>query len=804
MRKKTQKLRPRKGERMPDPGQMVLRNLEVIPGTHNDETRSMDVLIATENPVDRWDEDHGEAYQEILLMDGLQFRNKRQVPIVDSHDRSTVRNVYGSVRDLRTVDPGHYPDVDVRALGGRAFFASDQDSVDAYEKLRDGHLTDFSITATPVEVQTVRRGETVEVGGTEFVGPAELHLAWQPTDASLVAAGADELSTVRQLQRAYEIPDFTEGKPMNKKAKAALVERGMPDSIDTVDEALLWCMQNDISRSDTGTGAKASAGVAVRERIATLRADGMTLADIAAAGELDEVDLAAIVDGGDATDELLEKMRAIAAPQRMDETDEETETVEAAVDRALAQDNDRRREITALAARAGISRELTDQLCNSRVKLETARAKILDQVIENQKTVGSTVAGERITFGANGTDEFRRAAQDGVFSRIMRTIPENPKKPRDAGQYFAGGRAHQGAGDFERAGLYRLAEQILQRGGVNTLRLSKREVALLAMGHRPTVERMMGAGIIRAEGAYHTTGMLPNILLDAANKSLLMGYNEADYTWSLWARQAQSVDDLKPINRIRYSESPDLEHVPENKEYPESKMTDSKESYSVEKFGRIFTTTWETVVNDDLDAIGRQPNMHGNAARRTQNKKVYGVLTANKTLSDNVALFAAGHSNLAGSGAVISTTTLNAAYAAMRVQKGLNSEVTIQVIPRFLIVPAAIEATALEYTTSISPPDRGGSAAGNSNNVNLYGPSGQRSLTTIGEPELDGNSTTAWYLAAASGQIDTVELAFLSGEESPVIESEWEFDRDIWKHKVRQTFGTKAIDYRGLYKNPGA
>ena len=65
---------------------------------------------------------------------------------------------------------------------------------------------------------------------------------------------------------------------------------------------------------------------------------------------------------------------------------------------------------------------------------------------------------------------------------------------------------------------------------------------------------------------------------------------------------------------------------------------------------------------------------------------------------------------------------------------------------------------------------------------------------------VDANSATAWYLAANNGQVDTVELTFLSGEEAPVLEREDGFSTDTVKYKIRQTFNAKAIDHRGLYR----
>jgi hypothetical protein len=56
-------------------------------------------------------------------------------------------------------------------------------------------------------------------------------------------------------------------------------------------------------------------------------------------------------------------------------------------------------------------------------------------------------------------------------------------------------------------------------------------------------------------------------------------------------------------------------------------------------------------------------------------------------------------------------------------------------------------------------------------------------------------------LAANTSQVDTVELTFLAGEESPVLESDWVMTNDTYLFKVRQTFAAAAIDFRGLFRN---
>jgi hypothetical protein len=716
---------------------MIQRAVIVREGTADEKGKSFTAVIASENPVERWDETRQEVVKEILLTSGLEFRDGRnQLPIVDSHDRSTTRNVLGSIRGIQVMGD---------EVVGVPMFARDTDSQDAFYKVMDGHITDFSITADPLEILEVKRGQTASVNGREITGPANVVTRWQPTDASLVAAGADVRSKVR---RSYELSKGI-ARAMSPESIAQLVAKGMPSDYTDPEQIMAWVLGN------------------------------------LASGEMPEMPEM----------EMAEPMDMVEEPASDDSTPisnmdkpKEEMAMARAVDASAIQRAERKRiaEINALCTKAGIERTIADAWANEGVSLEVVREKVIERMAANATKTGSSVGADvRVT--ESGDDKFHAAVRDGLLmraqtsSRVQRSLVGD--KPAD------------GAQEFRQLSLMRLAEEVLRRAGGAVHRFSSPEIARAAMGNRDVLQRM---GIQR-DYAYHTTGSFSNLLLDAANKSLLAAYDESPYTWELWARRASPVDDFKNVNRMRFSESPDLEEIPENADYPEGLMSDSKESYKVSKFGKMFTVSWETVVNDDLDAISRVPAMHGNAARRTQNKKVYEVLTSNPTMGDSVALFGAHTSgtNTSGAAAAPSVTTLNTAFTAMRRQKGLNSDVTLNIVPRYLIVPVSYEATALELVNSISY-----NAANNNEGVkNIYGPGGPRNLTVIGEPVLDGSSTTVWYLAADPSQIDTVELAFLAGEESPVLETEWGFKNDTYQYKIRQTFGVKAIDWRGLYRN---
>lgn len=731
---------PRKRGKLPPvkkpAGHMVLRSVGYASGVS-------DVVIATETPVRRYDEERGYVINEVLLMEGVVLRaNQSQIPIVDSHDDSTVRNIFGSIRGLQVIDG---------ELHGSPSFASDPDAQLICQRMNEGHITDFSITALPMESlfvphgqsYTTRRGQTIE-------GPAIIHTRWQPHNASICATGADELSTVR---RSYTDLERKVTRTMDEALLTQLAAMGLPEGMTDPNQILAWVV------GKLGTGAAAVAEPA--EPVENMEGDPKP----------DEEKKVENMDG-DPTEEKKDVGEAIA--------------------RALRVDAKRRKEIQSLCTAHKIERSFADSLCDDGVDLNTARAKVLERMAT--KPVGQTT--ERVTITESSDDKLFAAARDGL---IMRTL-------RAAGSRQTIERPAAGHEDFRNMKLSRMAEMYAERLGCDVRRMGQKDIALVAMGHPGTANRFR----IQRD-AYHTTGSFSNLLLDAANKTLLAGYEEAPFTWNMWARDAGTTADFKNINRIRFSEMGTPEMVPEGKEYKDAGMSDTKETYKINKYGNMFTVTWETVVNDDLDAISRIPAMQGAACRRLQNQAVYGVLTANAAMADTGTLFnataqttAGGHANYASGAGAPSVTTLNTAYISMMTKKGLRSDVILNIQPAFLIVPAAISATALQLLGSIADPSVGGSAAGNSNTKNIYGPNGDRPLKVIVEPLLDANSSTAWYLAANNSQVDTVEITFLEGEQSPVLENEWDFDKDVYKYKVRQTFGVAPIDFRGLYKHNGA
>jgi hypothetical protein len=310
------------------------------------------------------------------------------------------------------------------------------------------------------------------------------------------------------------------------------------------------------------------------------------------------------------------------------------------------------------------------------------------------------------------------------------------------------------------------------------------------------VERMqLVRDVMHFRSGMSTTGDFPALLANVANKRLRSAYEDNAPSYTRWARRAPNAPDFREIAVTQLSGAPDLLQVNEHGEFKYGTMSSGAEKYSVVTYGRIVSLTRQAMLNDDLRGFERMVSAFAGAARRIENRLVYSQLTANAALSDGVALFHATHANLAGAGAPISVTTLGAGRASMRLQKGLQSE-ELNLAPAFLIVPATQEALAYQYTSANYTPAQ-------PSNINEFALAGRTALQPVVEAVLDANSTTAWYLAANSSQCDTVEYCYLDGADGPFMETKPGFDVDGISFKARLDFAAKAIDYRGLYRNPG-
>jgi len=346
--------------------------------------------------------------------------------------------------------------------------------------------------------------------------------------------------------------------------------------------------------------------------------------------------------------------------------------------------------------------------------------------------------------------ETRRA---GVEEALLHRYNPAQHKLSDNGKRFSG------------LSLIEIGRELLTQRGVDIRGMSRDQIATRAM---------------------LTTGDFPYILANVANKTLRQAYEAAPQTFKPFTRMV-TAPDFKTIARTALGDSPTLEKVNEHGEYKYGSVSEARETYAIASYGKIVALTRQTLINDDLSAFTRLPEMFGRAAADLESDTVWGIITANAALADSIALFHASHGNLP-TGAAISVAQLGVCRAAMRVQTGLDGR-KINVTPRYLLVPAALETIAQQFTSQAY-------AASASSSINPFA----GALQVLAEPRLDTASTTAWYMAADPAQIDTIEYAYLEGNQGVYLETKDGWEIDGVEFKARLDFGAKAIDFRGLVK----
>lgn len=413
--------------------------------------------------------------------------------------------------------------------------------------------------------------------------------------------------------------------------------------------------------------------------------------------------------------------------------------------KAMEQERKRTSEITAMFRDFDV--EGADEAIVLGKSVDEARAMVMDQLRARN-------AGVSVKMGEAEADKFRAAAQDAVLMAAGIQVAE----------------AAPGAQELRGHSMVELAREALQREGLKS---------------------NFGDNMELARAAINSTSTFPAIMSNLANKSVMVGFNEAETTYQIWAGKG-SNRDFKEAARYSLSEAGNLELVPEGGQFKQDSLGEASARTKVATYGKLFSLTRQAIINDDLGLFSKIATKYGSAAKRLVNKMVYAQLTGNVQMQDNVALFDAKHGNVAGTGEALSVKAIAKAITAMRRQKGIKGEATLNITPKYLVIPPELEMTAYEIVNSTAAVD-----GVNSGVVNPY----KGRFIIVVDAEL--TDPTAWYLVADATQHDTIEVTYLNGIETPRLETRQGFDVDGIEYKVAFDCGVSALDFRGLYKNAG-
>lgn len=420
-------------------------------------------------------------------------------------------------------------------------------------------------------------------------------------------------------------------------------------------------------------------------------------------------------------------------------------TVNAEEERAAAvkAERERQAQINGLCRQFGIEDQQRDAWLNSDVDIATVNRSVLE--ILSARQAAQPTAGKP-QFGESEEEKLRAAYRDGIMLR--NSIPVD--KPADGAEKMR----HMSVRDI-------VLDMFIRSGERDVMRLAPEELFKRAM----------------------TTSSLPTLLADVTQATLARGYEDALPTYQNWA-YIGNLRDFRPQYRVTVGMDADPVKIPENGEFTEAQLKESKKFVRLDTYGRSYNYTRQAFIDDDQDVLTTIPYQLAQKFAMAINREAYKALTGG-SYSANVNLGTAG---------AISTTTLSEAMTLLRKQKGELSKNYLRIMPRYLVVPVAQEAVAAQLLRSTADPE-----ANNSGVVNIY----RGALTLISDPELDENSVDAWYLLGNKVMGEGVEVDFLNGNRTPILESQVSFDTLGWNYRMYLDYGVKLLSTTGIVKNAG-
>jgi hypothetical protein len=341
---------------------------------------------------------------------------------------------------------------------------------------------------------------------------------------------------------------------------------------------------------------------------------------------------------------------------------------------------------------------------------------------------------------------------------------------------------------------------ICARGGVekmdagNEMRgMRLTEIAKLCLDRSNIISRGIDEREMVRRAFTSSTSDFPVLLESAMHKTLLAAYGTAPDTWSRFCKIG-SVTDFRAHNRYRTGSFGNLETLSELSEFKNKSIPDGeKASITATTKGNTINISRQTIINDDLSAFIGLSQMLARAAKRTIESDVYALLAANPTMADGFRLFSSDHGNLAGTAAVVTVDSLDAARIQMALQMDISGNDYCDLVPKIWLGGMAQGGNARVVNGAVYDPDTANKLQKPNKVAGLF-------QEIIDTPRISG---TEWYMFADANEATVIEVAFLNGEQEPYLENELGFDVDGMRWKVRLDYGVAAMDFKGAVKNAG-
>lgn len=327
------------------------------------------------------------------------------------------------------------------------------------------------------------------------------------------------------------------------------------------------------------------------------------------------------------------------------------------------------------------------------------------------------------------------------------------------------------------------------------------------------------------------TADFPNLFGDIIDRQLLANYREAPASYRDFCK-ISTVPDFRLVKRfaINYAEGR-LPQIAQQTEYTEVKLGDAVYEYGVLKYGKKIPFDWETMINDDLDALKDVPARFGRSARRTEEFEAttlfvdvngpiatfYNTANKNRVHTENGA---------SSNNPVLSIQALQDAVLVFDSMLDFDGE-PIVVEAVHLVVPPALRIVAQNILNSTELWLNLNATATTPVQQQLHTINWMKGMVKLSvdyyipRVATTANGNTCWFLFADPGTSrPALEMGFLRGHENPEIFSkdpnamligggastvlDGDFDTDSIQYKVRHCLGGVSIDPRATVASNGS
>jgi ATP-dependent protease ClpP protease subunit len=431
----------------------------------------------------------------------------------------------------------------------------------------------------------------------------------------------------------------------------------------------------------------------------------------------------------------------------------------------LASENQRRTDIRSrfqpFAKMDGVDALMAACLDDSNITVQAAVDKLMTKLGEGiEPTAGHF--STRVETGESDIEKFARGVTQSIMAR-------------------SGKEKHDPQNEFRNFKLEDVARACLEKSGRSVKGMDRISIAKAALGMRPV--------------AYgQSTSDFPVLLENVMHRQVLTAYQATPDTWTRFCAIG-SVSDFRAWQRLRVGSIGNIDEVNESGEYKHKTIPDAaKESITAKRRGNIIGITPEVIINDDIGYISSLTTTLGRSGKRTIEAKVYAYLATNPVLTDGVALFDSAHGNLAGSAAIPSVASIEAARVAMAQQMDIGGNDYLDLRPEIWVGGMVWGGTTRVINDAQYDPDTANK---------LHRPNQVRGLfrDVVDSPRISGNE---WYLFADPTVAPVIEVVFLDGQSEPIVAMEENFTTAGISYRVELPFGVGAIGHEGAYKNAGA